>query len=145
MTHCCCSNTLSRRVSRSPRTWLLTRQETMVAPCRLMVQVVLLPRSMGTTGTWLDIAVRSSSGGGAAQFTGARLVFLLHTVCSLGGTPVATSSGQTRELAPSPDDGGGSGVTHLTQSTHQSRSRAKFCLQTRIIRIKARLTLRLML
>ena len=34
------------------RSWLLTLQLTMVAPCRLMVQVVLLPLSMGTTGTW---------------------------------------------------------------------------------------------
>lgn len=32
--------------------WLLTLQLTMVAPCRLMVQVVLLPLSMGTTGVW---------------------------------------------------------------------------------------------
>ena len=34
------------------RSWLLTLQETMVAPWRLMVQVVLFPLSMGTTGTW---------------------------------------------------------------------------------------------
>ena len=37
--------------------WLLTLQDTMVAPCRLMVQVVLLPLSMGTTGTWPAIFV----------------------------------------------------------------------------------------
>ena len=37
--------------------WLLTRQLTMVAPWRLMVQVVLLPLSMGTTGTWHAILV----------------------------------------------------------------------------------------
>ena len=34
------------------RSWLLTLQDTMVAPWRLMVQVVLFPLSMGTTGTW---------------------------------------------------------------------------------------------
>ena len=39
------------------RSWLLTLQLTMVAPCRLMVQVVLLPLSMGTTGTWHAILV----------------------------------------------------------------------------------------
>ena len=38
-------------------TWLLTLQDTMVAPCRLMVQVVLFPRSIGTTGTWAAIFV----------------------------------------------------------------------------------------
>ena len=38
-------------------TWLFTLQETMVAPCRLMVQVVLLPLSMGTTGTEAAIFV----------------------------------------------------------------------------------------
>ena len=37
--------------------WLLTLQETMVAPWRLMVQVVLFPLSMGTTGTWHAIFV----------------------------------------------------------------------------------------
>ena len=37
--------------------WLLTLQDTIVAPCRLMVQVVLLPLSMGTTGTWPAIFV----------------------------------------------------------------------------------------
>ena len=56
-----CSNIITR-------TWLLTRHETVVALKRLMVQVVLLPRSMGTTGTWLDILRCSSSG--AAQITG---------------------------------------------------------------------------
>ena len=39
------------------RSWLLTLQDTMVAPWRLMVQVVLLPLSMGTTGTWHAIFV----------------------------------------------------------------------------------------
>ena len=38
-------------------TWLFTLQETMVAPCKLIVQVVLLPRSMGTTGTEAAIFV----------------------------------------------------------------------------------------
>ena len=38
-------------------TWLFTLHDTMVAPCRLMVQVVLLPLSMGTTGTWPAIFV----------------------------------------------------------------------------------------
>ena len=36
--------------------WLLTRQLTMVQPCRLMVHIVLLPRSIITTGTWDDMA-----------------------------------------------------------------------------------------
>ena len=38
-------------------TWLFTLQETMVAPCKLMVQVVLLPLSIGTTGTEAAIFV----------------------------------------------------------------------------------------
>ena len=52
-----CRSGWARRRRKGRFTWLLTLQETMVAPCKLIVQVVLLPRSMGTTGTEAAIFV----------------------------------------------------------------------------------------
>merc|ERR1719323_2779469 len=45
--------------------WLLTLQETMVQPWRLMVQVVLLPRSSTTTGGDAIAVARCGSPGGS--------------------------------------------------------------------------------